>query len=145
MLLSIDPGIDTAWAQWKDGRLWACKLSGNFDLTWVSSAIIECPQVYPGTPQKQANDLITLAVMVGRYQEQFLARKIPVTLILPHKWKGTIPKDVHNNRVLSRLDPKERELYQTSVLGVPSSKRHNVVDAIGLGLYALKRLVPGQG
>ncbi len=146
MLLSIDPGIDTAWAMWRvDGSLHSCELSDKWHTYMVTRAIIECPQVYPGTPAKQANDLITLAVMVGRYQAHFMERSIPVTLVPPHKWKGATPKDIHNARVLGRLTDAERTVYHKASMSLPASKRHNVIDSIGIGLYALKRLVPGQG
>ncbi len=143
LLLSVDPGIDTGWATWLNGKLYACGLGqgwkGMFD-----RAIIELPQVYPKIPAKQANDLITLAVRVGQYKERLELIGTPVTLVHPHRWKGSIKKEIHHRRVFAKLDPAEQFLTLPWFKdGDSYGKGHNVMDAIGLGLYELKRLVPG--
>lgn len=141
MLLSIDPGIDTGWAVWAaTGSLVTCGLGppSNNTLHGIREAVIEKPQVYvrgKGDP----NDLITLAILVGQYKERLEKAHVPVTLVIPHTWKGNVPKSIHNDRVLGKLTVLERALYTQSVLSLAVSKRHNVIDAIGLGLWLLKR------
>ncbi len=134
-LLAIDPGVDTGWAIFMQQRLYLCGL-GMWPQAFLyeAEAIMERPQVYPRTRPKQANDLITLAIRVGQYKERIEARGAKVTLILPNKWKGSVPKPIHNQRVKDTLTPVELK-----ILGAGD---HNVIDAVGLGLYALNRLVP---
>ena len=52
---------------------------------------------------------------------------------LPSRWKKGVPKKIHNQRVLARLDAGERR-------SVP--KDHNVIDAVGIGLYHCGRYRP---
>ncbi len=142
LLLSVDPGIDTGFAIWKDGLLCYCGLGEVWPV--VDRAIIELPQVYPKISAKQANDLITLAVRVGQYKERIedLGEDAPVRLVHPHTWKGNVPKDIHHPRIWAKLDPSEQHIFNKDTKATTLSKRHNVLDAIGLGLYDLKRLVP---
>ena len=51
-------------------------------------------------------------------------------LVHPRVWKGQRPKDVDNRWTLSQLDADELAV---------AGKNHNVLDAIGLGLWRLKR------
>jgi hypothetical protein len=142
-LLAIDPGLHTGWALF-------VKKAAGLDLVACgtgeppSSAqpyplwecVIECPQVYP----QQAvppNDLITLAFQAGRYAEAARVAKTRfVRTVLPHEWKGNLPKNVCAARVLSRLSPEEIGIVEEMSEGIPKSQRHNVLDAIGIGLFA---------
>jgi hypothetical protein len=49
----------------------------------------------------------------------------------PREWKGSVPKPIHNTRVLGKLTSAERKAIVND--------RHDVIDAIGLGLYYLGR------
>ena len=100
MYLAIDPGIDTGTATFaKDGSLLACSVGSPPRCSGL--VVIEKPQVYPSRFSKgNPNDLITLAIQVGRYVERFEAQGAKVSLTLPHEWKGTIPKDIHHRRIL---------------------------------------------
>ncbi len=55
---------------------------------------------------------------------------------LPKQWKGQVPKSIHNKRVLAELTKEE----QAKVLNLPASSRHNVIDAVGIGLHHLHRV-----
>jgi len=55
----------------------------------------------------------------------------------PREWKGNVPKEIHNDRVLSKLSSKER--FSLSQLGVPRGKLHNVIDAVGLAKWGWER------
>ena len=133
-ILGIDPGINTGWAEvdFATGELHACGL-GEPSYAVYHRAIIECPQIYPTTPVKQANDLINLAVRVGIYVER-LAESKPV-LVLPHAWKGSVPKPAHNRRVLNKLTAAEILTYQVCTSGLAEGKKNNVIDAIGLAKW----------
>lgn len=142
MLLAIDPGLDTGWAVFDDDKkLIACGLGqpNALDGAFTRDAVIERPQVYSQRLMKgDPNDLITLAIQVGQYKERLEARGAYVTLVKPHAWKGTMPKDVCNRRVLGRLAAPEMDVLEA--IAAPTSKKHNVIDAIGIGLWKLGRL-----
>lgn len=98
--------------------------------------IIEQPQIYPGQQQKgDQNDLIKLAVMVGRYAEFAASHRFQVTLVKPREWKGQLPKNVCWQRVRETLTPHEL----TRMEKLPKSKAHNMHDAIGMGTKFQKR------
>lgn len=143
MILGIDPGVDTGWAIVDEkAALQSCGLGyipDDLAQRAFSLVIIEKPQIYPNTGVKQANDLIGLATMVGRYSERF--RQNPISLVLPHTWKGSVPKEIHNRRVLSKLD--KVELYLLNAVKCPKSKQHNVIDAVGLAKWGAKQLASG--
>lgn len=144
-LLAIDPGKHTGFAIFEEGMLvnagvWAVHLKNAVpnDVSWIGPAdiIIEIPQVYPSRLQKgDPNDLITVAFGAGLVAGRFPCARLH--LVKPHQWKGTVPKEIHNRRVQLALNEKERAIAaSTKVL---ASVRHNMIDAIGLGLWYLKR------
>lgn len=150
MKLAIDPGRDTGWALLSvDRRLVACGLGDPRPCRMhpLTGVIIERPQVYQARLSKgDPNDLITLAIQVGRYTEAFDA--FTVEHVLPHDWKGTVDPDVLCHRVVASLDDAERALLfrvleplsRTSLAkDVTAGTRHNVIDAVGLGKWSLKR------
>lgn len=94
--------------------------------------VIEKPMVYPlGTrgAGDDPNDLIEVALTVGAVMS---VAESTITAY-PRDWKGTVPKEIHNKRVLAALTDKDKALIER----VPSGLRHNVIDAIGLGLWTL--------
>lgn len=54
--------------------------------------------------------------------------RLPLTMPTAPEWKGTVPKKIHNNRVLSELTRKEKKC-----LGVRCD--HNIIDAVGIWLW----------
>jgi len=74
---------------------------------------------------------------------------------LPERWKGQVPKHIHTARVIGGALAREKlprvEGYQSSAPGLLSGLElsricwetralsHNIVDAIGIGLWALGR------
>jgi hypothetical protein len=102
----------------------------------AGDCLIEVPQVYPGQQQKgDQNDLIKLAVMVGRYADRATACGFRVTLYKPREWKGQLPKDVCWRRVRDSLTSDELSVMAK----LPKSRAHNMHDAIGLGTWFQKR------
>lgn len=154
-VMSFDPGKHSvAWARFNDGALAEAGLirfdngHGTPDLTqfratpaWVPTrALIELPQVYgrAGRGGKgDPNDLIDVAVTVGRIA-QAIGPHLTAELVRPRVWKGNVPADVMLARIEKRLDVSE--LHVVDRAPMPKSLKHNVVDAIGLGLWALGRL-----
>jgi hypothetical protein len=125
-LISIDPGEHPGWAEFRNGWLVDCG-----DDPWnidpcEHHVIIERPTVYSRSPVPP-NDIVTLAIEAGRIAERFGE----VEWVLPRTWKGTVPKSIMTKRILAALTPED--------FG-PVPEDHNVIDAIGLGLWRLDRL-----
>jgi hypothetical protein len=96
--------------------------------------VLEKPQVYVGGRGKgNPNDLISLACIVGGLASVIYAPEKKA--YLPRIWKGQVPKEIHNTRVLAKLTDAERVVMPD----LPASKLHNVIDAVGLGLYEVER------
>ena len=98
--------------------------------------VIELPVIYP-TRKTPPADLIDLAVMVGDLRGFYRRHGFEVRLVTPRNWKGTVPKSIHNKRTLAALTPEERALLPRR----PRARDydHNMLDAVGLGLWGTKR------
>ncbi len=134
MLVAIDPGADTGWAAFDDGHL----VQVGLGIPHLGGdVIIELPQIYTRS-KADPNDLITLAVKVGQLKADAERAGCKVYLVHPHTWKGNAPKAVMGKRIVSRLDDAELEVLAR--VKCAASKRHNVVDAVGIALWRLGRL-----
>ncbi len=133
VLLAIDPGVHTGWALF-DEKLLGCGL-GDPPTEFALRVVIEIPQVYPAHPVPP-NDLITLAFLAGRYAG---CATCEVFTVFPHQWKGNLSKEVCGARVRFRLSSEERKVVDE--LKVPVKQLHNAMDAIGIGLFALGRVI----
>jgi hypothetical protein len=132
-LLAIDPGTSTGWAVFGYpgalAGLRACGL-GDPPVEGAGRVVIELPQVYP-RQQVPPNDLIALAFLAGRCAGR---ARGAVSTVLPHQWKGNMPKEVCAARVRAALSPEERAVVDAC--DVPDKQRHNVLDAVGIGLFS---------
>lgn len=147
-ILAIDPGNDTGWAFFLNGQLFGCGLAkpdalpilaGMPSTSW-GKLVIERPEVYPDERNnyQKVNNLITLAVKVGYASSFYEQRGATVTHVLPKVWKKQVPKDVHEGRIKNSLTLYEKGLAEVRLSYVAESKRHNVWDAIGLGIWFAK-------
>ena len=150
-LISIDPGNNTGWAVFADRVLTLAgvdkkaslfrpvtpRIPGGVVLAFETSVLVEIPRWYPHD-QVDTNDLIDLAVLVGEVKRFYESQSCKVELVFPRTWKGSVPKPIHNKRVLAALTPGELALLPRR----PRAKDHdhNCVDAVGLGLWKLGRL-----
>ena len=144
-LLSIDPGLKTVgWAYWEGRELKCCGLSRTKHTDTTKQArehwahleswrdadrkICEMMVWRGGRAKASPADLLKLNIVAGHLGTEWVA---------PSTWKGFCPKSIHQPRILKALTDQERAL----VMGcMPASLRHNVVDAVGIGLYYLGRL-----
>jgi hypothetical protein len=145
-LVAIDPGTEQAgFALFDEGVLVRAELvvekgSTKEQRAWKvanklgdllekdSTLVIEHPQVYargPGDP----DDLLALALVVGGV----LTLNGGGEIVRPAQWKGQVPKKIMSNRILKALTEEERLLTEKV------RNNHNVLDAIGVGLWKLKR------
>lgn len=99
----------------------------------VNALVAEVPEIYPGMPKTDPNDLIDLAGVVGAIAGVL---KVPSQFYLPRQWKGQIPKSVGTLRALAALDDAERERVEPAPR---KSLDHNTADAIGIGLFNVER------
>ena len=137
MIITIDPGRVTGVACGDWHTLKGCvKLRPDMGerppVTSVELIVAELPvltPVGPGSLLTRGNDLITLAVRLGRLLESVKCQN--VRMVAPGSWKGQVPKSIHNQRVLTRLSLVERTLVLDD---------HNVIDAIGLFLHTIGRM-----
>lgn len=151
MIASVDPGTrESGVALWDavSGRLthaFLIKAGG-----WIAMAsavkeaipacdrlVIEIPQIYVRSRSKgDPNDLIKLAACAGAIVGR-LPSGVEILCARPADWKGQTPKEVTRSRCLTALSPDEIRSVR-----LPSAKglQHNVWDAVGLGLWYLRRL-----
>lgn len=151
ILAAIDPGRRcSGWAIFSGARL--LKTGGVSDATLPEAfamfldvfdrycpddGIIEIPQVYQQKFWKgDPNDLIEIALYAG-VAIAALSRHCRFKTVRPNEWKGNVPKDVDNRFTLSKLSPDEIAILNGS--GVKAKLRHNLIDAISLGLWKLGR------
>lgn len=99
----------------------------------LDGLVLEVPEIYPGMPKTDPNDLIDLAGVDGALAAAFA---VPAVYYLPRQWKGQVPKEVGVLRALAHLSDEERKCVRPAPM---KSLDHNVADAVGLGLYHVGR------
>jgi hypothetical protein len=109
---------------------------------YVDHIAVEWPQIYvsqlrAGKGKKKAdpNDLLALCGV-----DAALAALLgtPTTSYQPHQWKGSMDKDASHLRIESRLRPAELAVAAEG-REAAGALEHNVIDAIGIGLFHLGR------
>ena len=99
----------------------------------VDLVIAEWPQVYSGSAA-DPNALLALAAVSAAIANQFPFAEH--RSVLPHEWKGSLDGEVMAKRIEGRLSPEELAAIEPC----PASIRHNVLDAVGIGLWHFGRL-----
>ena len=150
-LVSIDPGKTAlGWACFNNQVLAHCGLIRSKSIFGMANVInntlgglypddvvIEIPQVYQQRMGKgDPNDLIDVGIVAGMVTS-VLGEFDQIQMIRPRRWKGTRPKNICNALTLKTLDVDERKVFEE--IEVIASLRHNVIDAIGIGLWRLGR------
>lgn len=160
MLLAIDPGLRgcgcAVFTEGSKALLWGAGYvrnpleAGDGPGAWlnmasavfawsedINSVVIELPRVYQGAQQKgDPEDLIQLAALTGAISERLASAGGHIATVRPSEWKGQVPKDIMNMRILSKLSVEELAVIKH----VGKTKDHNVIDAIGIGMFHLGRL-----
>lgn len=148
MLCAIDPGTEQAGlAIFREGVLVDAHLVVEAGLTKEQRAwrvatklgkllvpgaelVVEYPQIYAKASQVDPDDILALTLVVGGV----LSLHGGGELVRPAAWKGQVPKKVMVNRILKNLSEEEQKILKKV------KDNHNVVDAVGVGLWKTKRL-----
>lgn len=143
MLLAIDPGADSGWAIFFGGMLVSCGLGQEPNpapKTGFPLVVIEHPVIYPGGKTRNPNDVLKCAVSAGEWAGRYRRDGGEIRYVLPRDWKGTIDGDTCNRRAIEKLEDHERQVFEDALRTQRfGKKKHNVLDAIGLGLFAIGR------
>ena len=168
-LLSIDPSLRaTGCALFLDGELvdvhlirWQSKQRGQILWRGISLSLnawlqlaaskhlrlsglsidahMERPVHHRGVGRRaDPETLLEMAMLVG-YLCATLCTGDQYTLWTKAQWAGTAPKNAVTARVEARISPAETAVLAETYKG-PPSLRHNVLDAVGVGLHALGRM-----
>ena len=104
--------------------------------TRVTRIVIEYPRVYKTGPANRlpSDDvlIIAAAAMSAWVNLSAFYPDAEIEAVRPQDWKGQVPKEAMCDRILSRLSPQEKS-------NVQDLKNDNIIDAIGIGLYASRR------
>lgn len=158
MLLAIDPGADTGWALFANNLLAACGLGeppDDTDSPWMYqdkegergtplSVIIECPRLRP-RGEKNPNSILLVARNAGEWGGRYGWFGAQVRYVLPNDWKGTVSKEISHARMWVKLTEVEKGIVDECFRsakgrnGMAPGKRHNVLDALGIGLWGVGR------
>ncbi len=161
MVISCDPGVRasgvaffTAHGELDGVRLVRnqssdvaemCRALVNMDMPprfAPTTVVVERPTVYGrgGRSGKgDPNDLISIAMVGGAFLAAWTLEGADARIYEPRTWKGSVKKEIHNDRVLAALSDDEIGLFETDTERMPRGLLHNAIDAVGLGLYFLKR------
>lgn len=152
LLESVDPGKSYyASAIWRDGVLFSAFRFQfvNYQIHKVGylhgprRLVIEEPQVYQGHKNYKgadSEDLLQVAKTVGMVIGNGATQWESVAVVKPAEWKGQVPKTVMQHRIESRLTAREKDTLENMLDVHPKSKQHDIWDAVGIGLWYLKRL-----
>jgi len=147
-LLAIDSGFRYfGWAVFEDGLLKGADLGRNAtgeppnflslvdvlrSYSWRDAvAVIEFPHFRSSTPN--VDSLLKLAAGCGAYTALLQASRFSVEWVKPSSWKGSVPKAIMCRRIVDKLSEEEY-----SMINKPLD--HNVLDAVGVGLWKAQRL-----
>lgn len=159
-LVAVDPGKCAGVALYEDAKLvHATVAEGNWsDSTDIIERIlfkhkfigprirkrfdmiVEVP-VMRGNGGKVENDLIPLILMAGALWGQLSKTRMGQFIrVKPEDWKGRKDKLVMvEHRIIPRLTESEKAKVDPKIDKL-KTKRHNMYDAVGIGLHRLGRL-----
>lgn len=161
MMLAIDPGINVCGcALFEFGQLhkaWLARTpraAAAEDITQrvdsmarevievigdtrVDSIVVEWMQIYPGRRKKvDPNTSLLPLVGVVAAVSALLPAAAQRTSYQPRAWKGTQDGDACTRRIERHMTEAEKGVIRDC----PAGLRHNVIDAVGIGLFHLGRL-----
>jgi hypothetical protein len=135
--LAIDPGKRQGWALFSHTTLILC---GTGDPPCAGAVpydmvIVEIPHC--GFGRAAVSDLITLGMRAQKALDSVSC--IQYKTIKPARWKGSVPKMVMSWRVREKLELREIMCLPENLRRGPLPRAVDVLDAIGIGLWAVGR------
>jgi hypothetical protein len=165
-ILAVDPGFSfyngLGWAYFEDGKLKFCGLIKPFAPGCISEQSIldvlnkfskqwdelkgfsinpkilclESPMNFGHHGRKiNTKALDDIHFLNGMLTERF--KPLGLLRPTPIAWKGNKPKEKHHVEIISSLDTYSKKRLEESLAEIRNGACHNVIDAVGLGLYAL--------
>lgn len=121
-----------------------------FGINYIPTAVaVEWMKLRPR--EKRPNDIVNLNGIAGMCVMAATQLKPDYIFTpIPQEWKGTVPKKIHQARILDRLHLTPELAYKKGYgngvvpgsAGIPKSMRTHVIDALGLAVWALCPLGP---
>jgi len=103
---------------------------------WESRhAVIEFPRVHRDTPNNDS--IVKLAAACGAYTALLETQDFTIEWVEPREWKGMVPKDIMYKRIIAKLNTEE---YSR----IDKPQDHNVIDAVGIGLWQIRKTRPNN-
>lgn len=99
--------------------------------------VAEWPQIYT-TRKTDPAPLLLLAAMDGMLAATFPNAEMSV--ITPRAWKGQRPKEATTAQALRVLSAEEVDVITVGTARLAADLKHNVWDAVALGLITLRRM-----
>lgn len=148
---AIDPGKkQCAAALFLNRELWAVDFVVRAQSGIISKPaakgeliVIEQPVSYPNSPV-DPNDLIEIAVMGAEVAGRFIRPGGKIVHVKPNEWKGTVPKEITAARTREILSDIENVRMDEWLSKHKRGIRHNLLDAVGIGLFTLGRAGRGM-
>jgi hypothetical protein len=138
-LLAVDPGACSGWAVFDGDALSASGIAREPRSFDVAELWVESQEIWKGS-RARPRDIIKLAHNAGEWVG--LNPHARAAWVPPRTWKGSARKEWCTRRILAALRPAEREYVEG--LPIAKSYKHNMIDAIGIGLYAVGRFRAGK-
>lgn len=104
----------------------------------LTVAVVEGQRLYPGAKSHQRpEDILHLGQVAGAALASIWGFGPPACEVhfpTPNRWKGSVPKDIHQARTMSKIDDP-----QGLLAGIPKTHLTHVIDAAGLALWGLSQ------
>jgi len=143
LVCSNSRGIDeqaTATRAEVQKRVLSALWAGGLNPSQYPLSVCELMEWRPDDQRSNAQDLIRVAT-VGAAVAGMVSPDL--RFVTPNDWKGQVPKEVMFRRVEKLLTSEEMTTLLRDVSAYPVNLRHNVYDAVGIGLYATGRMARG--
>lgn len=105
----------------------------------IETVVIERPKIYDATHQKgDQRDIADLLIVAGGLACAASLVSRSVLFVEPSQWKGQTSTEIIEHRLQKHLSTEEHEKIEW-----PRARKtlgHNVVDAVGIGLWHVGRM-----
>lgn len=145
ILYAVDPGKHTsAVAAFLNDELVGVWFASADSMDMAEDSLgevaMEQPRAYGNHARPQ--DLLDLTAAGMAVATRLVRPMTRVRMIQPQEWKGQVPKPITRKRIEAKLTQSEK-LRLGDCLKKSRGEKHNLFDAVGIGLFALKRV--GRG